>query len=133
MLYGPTISVIKLSILLLYLHIFAPSRRTRVLVYGGIIVVFVGNLTLYTLYAIFCIPRHEKSPLGLGTHQCFHQRVHLNLAAGIFNALTDYYILWIPLPIVWGMNLPLKKKIGVALVFLQGLLYDIKSLLSILC
>ena len=125
MVYGPTIILIKLSIFLLYLHIFAISRRTRGLIYGGIIVVLVGNITTTTLIGVVCTPQHgDNWAETYGSRRCYQQSVDTNLSVGLLNAITDFYILWIPLPLVWHLNLPTRKKIGLVLVFLQGLLYD---------
>lgn len=125
MLYGPTISLIKLSILLLYRHIFAPIRRTTWLVYGGIFVVLLGNSITTALLGAFCFPlRRVNLSISIEMQQCIHRGVDVNLVAGLFNAGTDYYVLWIPLPLVWSLNLPRQKKIGIMLIFAQGLLYD---------
>jgi len=44
------------------------------------------------------------------------------LAQGIFNTMSDFYVLAIPLHMVWGLNLPLHRKVGVSAIFLAGLL-----------
>lgn len=128
MLYGPTVFLIKLSIFLLYLHLFAPSRRTRSLVYIGIVVVFVGNTVTTVLFGATCILRAgEDWAESHDSPRCV-QSVEIGLASGLFNAITDYYVLWIPLPLVWNLNLPLRNKIGLGLIFMQGLLYDTRFL-----
>ncbi|MCJ1346583.1 hypothetical protein MMC31_004801, partial [Peltigera leucophlebia] len=41
---------------------------------------------------------------------------------GIFNIVSDFYVLVLPLPVVWKLQLPLRKKIAVSAVFMTGLL-----------
>lgn len=125
MLYGPTVFLIKLSIFLLYLHIFAVSRRTRLLVYCGIVIVLVGNAIPTAIFGAACIPRvGEYWSQSFTSRRCHEESLETGLAAALINAITDYYVLWIPLPIVWKLNLPLRKKIGLVIIFMQGLLYD---------
>lgn len=125
MVYGPMIILIKLSIFLLYLHIFAINRRTRGLIYGGIIVVLVGNITTTTLFGVFCTPQDgDNWAETYRSPRCYQRSSDAALSVGLLNVITDFYILWIPLPLVWHLNLPTRKKIGLVLVFLQGLLYD---------
>jgi hypothetical protein len=42
------------------------------------------------------------------------------IAQGIGNILLDLYALVLPLPVVWGLHLPLKKKLGLMIIFLTG-------------
>ncbi|KAK8041075.1 Satratoxin biosynthesis SC1 cluster protein 4 [Apiospora phragmitis] len=42
-------------------------------------------------------------------------------ATGVFNIIPDFFILWIPLPPVLRMNMPLARKIRIALTFGLGL------------
>jgi hypothetical protein len=44
----------------------------------------------------------------------------LNEARGTVNIITDVYLLLIPLPVVWQLRLPTKKKLGVWFIFLSG-------------
>ena len=47
--------------------------------------------------------------------------VRVSIAHGWFGLLSDLYIFFLPLPVLWGLQMPLKKKLGVAAVFLTGL------------
>jgi len=49
-------------------------------------------------------------------------RLH-TLIIAVLGTVLDIYIWLIPLPLVFGLHLPLKKKLGVAIVFMVGILY----------
>lgn len=93
--------------------------------YGGIVIVLVGNSITTVLLGAACIPRDgEDWVIGIGSHRCQKRGLDIILASGFLNAITDFYVLWIPLPLIWNLNLPIRKKIGLVLIFMQGLLYD---------
>lgn len=113
----------KLSILLLYMKIFVPSRR------GG---VFWANQSLVWVNAMFyfgavialicqCIPRAKISNPTLAG-RCTD--VYLSfLISGVFNVLSDFFILVFPLWAIWHLQMPLKRKAGISFVFATGVLY----------
>ncbi|CAG8975816.1 hypothetical protein HYALB_00009396 [Hymenoscyphus albidus] len=41
---------------------------------------------------------------------------------GIFSTASDLYVLCIPIKLVWGLQLPFRRKLGVSAIFLTGLL-----------
>lgn len=121
--YCIAIMFAKLSILLLYMKIFVPSRR------GG---VFWVNQTLIYVNALFyfgavialicqCIPRAKISNPRL-PGRCTN--VYLSfMISGVFNVLSDFFILAFPLWAIWHLQMPLKRKFGVSVVFATGVLY----------
>lgn len=42
-------------------------------------------------------------------------------SAGALGALHDFAVILAPQPIIWGLQMPLKRKLGVSAVFLVGL------------
>lgn len=45
---------------------------------------------------------------------------HLTLVSGIVNVVVDFYLLLIPLPAVYKLRMPRKRKTGLMLIFLSG-------------
>jgi hypothetical protein len=43
-------------------------------------------------------------------------------ATGIFNMISDFYILLLPMPLIFGMLMPLARRIRIASIFGLGLL-----------
>ena len=118
--YGPTVFFAKLSLFLLYLRIFSPNRTMRLLIYAGISV----NLVYYVATAVgmmaFCLPRHGESwPLALLSQHC-HHAITMTYVQGIFNIVSDLFILVLPIPVVWRLQMPQRKKWGVFAIFATG-------------
>ncbi len=116
--------MIKLSLFLLILEIFGTLKWLRYLVYGGIVVTGLVYLPITVAIAAACSPRKGFSKAdylaAIGDPKCARNDF-LNTWPGIFNILSDFYILVIPLPAVWGLQLPTRKKIGISAMFLTGL------------
>ena len=122
MLYGPTVFFAKLSLLLLYLRIFSPDRWTRLFIYFGIGVIFIVYTVTASILVGLCIPRKGESwALGLLSSRC-RDTMAMTYVQGIFNIISDFYVLVLPLPVVWKLQLPLRKKVAVSAVFMTGLL-----------
>ena len=120
--YGPTVFFAKLSLFILYLRIFSPSRNMRLLIYFGIVI----NLCYYVATAVgmmaLCLPRHgEIWAVALYSHHC-HHAFTMTYVQGIFNIVSDLFLLILPVPVVWRLQMPQKKKWGVCAIFATGVL-----------
>lgn len=63
--------------------------------------------------------------MGMASAQCNRKDSvvqEISIATGIFNVLSDFYILIIPLPAVATLKVPKRTKIGVYLIFSTGAL-----------
>lgn len=121
--YNLTAFLTKLSLLLLYLRIFKPNKTTRYAVYLGVVVNFLFYLSTFIVMASFCIPRPHQSFLETIFGQRCQRANDLSYPQGIFGVVSDFYIFFLPMPAVFQLNLPMRKKIGVALIFMTGFLY----------
>ncbi|KAL8726422.1 MAG: hypothetical protein Q9181_006051, partial [Wetmoreana brouardii] len=61
------------------------------------------------------------------THRCFEQAKPLGFVQGVFGIVSDLFIWFLPLPVVWNLQMPTRKKIGVTTIFATGLLAVIAS------
>ena len=122
----PLIWFIKLSCFHLILVIFKILRWLRILVYLGILVSGLGLLSCTIAYCILCAPRDGTSPgsflAAMTSPRCANSK-KLSQAIGILNILIDFYLLTLPLPAVWPMQMPIRKKVGVMAIFLTGIVY----------
>lgn len=62
--------------------------------------------------------------LSLTPQKCINEEVHL-LAAGIINTTTDFLIVLLPVPTVFGLNLPFKQLLIVQGLFTGGVLASV--------
>lgn len=122
-LYGPTIFFAKLSIFLLYLRAFGPNRPVRYLTYLGIGINLAFHAGASFVYAYLCVPRPSETWLqGQTSHRCLDRATTMAYAQGIFGIVSDLFIWLLPLPVIWSLHMPLKKKVGVSAIFATGLL-----------
>lgn len=121
LLYGPIAFCAKLSLFLLYYRLFARHRWMRNLVYLGIASVGVMYMASMIVYGYLCLPRRGQSWIEAGfSSRCHKQFIMIGYVRGPFNLLSDLYLLLLPLPAIWQLHMPLRKKIGIAGIFFTG-------------
>lgn len=131
LLYSPIPFCAKLSLFLLYYRLFARHQWIRYLVYLGIgsaAAMFTAGMIVY---GYLCLPRRGQSWVEAGlSSRCHKQSIMICYVRGPFNILSDLYLLLLPLPAVWQLHLPLRKRLGIAGIFLTGSLW-VANLMSL--
>ena len=118
---------IEISILILYLRVFAPSRWARYWIYAGIGYIFSTSAILTTLFIAFCAPRTGESVRDQVTAPlCKHSSENLTLAAAAVNFIGDVYLMGLPLPMILKLQLSRNRRVSLIVVFMTGILYDTK-------
>lgn len=75
-----------------------------------------------TIFAIAqCSPRKKIWNPLMNTGHCIDTSAAY-LSTAIFNVITDFAILILPMPILWKLQMPRKKKIQTTAVFATGFL-----------
>ena len=125
-LYPVCAILVKCTLLILYLRIFRPSQRAQIMIWGGVAVIVVFYVCCIIVNTVLCVPHSgdggwlsEKSQA-----RCSQPELNLSVTQGVFSAVSDFYVLCIPLQMVWGLRLPKMRKVGVSSIFLTGLLYE---------
>lgn len=122
--YCFTTFIIKLSILLQYLKIFPPVHKTDLMYWGTYLLIWL-NLGFYIadIFAelFLCSPREKYWNVLITTGHCYSATT-VNIASGIFNTISDFLTLLLPQRVIWKLQMPLKRKLGVSAIFLTGLL-----------
>lgn len=117
--------MIKLSLFLLLLEVFGTLRWLRLMVFAGIIVTGLAYFSIMVAMAALCSPRHGYSKVdyfsAMSAPKCARNDF-VNTWPAIFNILSDLYLLVLPLPAVWGLRLPTRKKVGISAIFLTGIM-----------
>lgn len=114
-------TAIRCSILFLYTHIFSSSRAFRYVCYammGACILWAVGDILTV---ALLCRPisfNWDKTVDGsCGDINAAYLAVHsLNFAI-------DAGIAVLPVPVLWGLQMPTANKVGIMVMFALGALY----------
>ena len=120
--YTVTILLIKLSIILFLLRLF-PVASFRPFAYITMFVV-VGNYVPTAIISIVsCNPPSKTWDLTIVKGSCINKNAFY-VASSVINVVTDIMIYLLPLRTVWTLQLPLRQRLGLLLVFMTGLLYD---------
>ena len=123
--YGTTAFFAKVSILFQYSRIFNPTGRGNlplfVAIRIGIISIFILYFVIMSLDIFQCIPIEKSWNKLITTGHCFDFNAAYK-TTGIFNVLSDFAILIMPMPCVWNLNMPLRKKLLTMGVFGLGFL-----------
>lgn len=121
--YTFTLLFSKAAILLQWLEIFSPKGTHRPFFWICHVLLWI-NILFYVSALVagnlICMPFqriYDKTVPGY----CWNGRP-LNLAIGSFNVISDFLLLLLPQRAIWTLNMPTKKKAGIALIFAIGII-----------
>ncbi|KAF2867684.1 hypothetical protein BDV95DRAFT_646623 [Massariosphaeria phaeospora] len=118
-LYNPAIFFTKLSILFLYHRIFPSRTFTRVL-WGVGAFILAYSITSAMVNLLQCVPIAANwNPKLAATAKCVDFGSEL-IALSTINAVTDFVLLVLPMPILWRLHVNLEKKIKLMVMFALG-------------
>ncbi|KAM0569829.1 hypothetical protein ACHAP9_004456 [Verticillium nonalfalfae] len=126
--YVICLSLAKLSILCFFLRIF-PNRVFRIITYS--VMIFIGmSTTVFVFLQIFQCSPIEYNWLGwkgtFGSFRCLNVNTLVYTAAG-FSIAQDVIILVLPLPLLFGLNMSWRSKMGIMVMFSLGIFILITS------
>jgi len=120
-LWGVTTCVIKFSVLTFYLDIFE-NRLFKRCVYVVMVVTALLFCAVILGTCLLCTPfRYAWDKTIVGGHCADSTKNYL--AVGIVNMIIDFAIVGLPMPILWGLQMPTNKKIAISTILALGLLY----------
>ncbi|KAL8784312.1 MAG: hypothetical protein Q9195_009091 [Heterodermia aff. obscurata] len=122
-LYCIILCFIKISILLQYLRIFVPNRKGSMPLYMAIHVLTWSNFGFYLVSTIFeitmCSPRKKIWNPLMKTGHCYDANA-VYVATGIFNVVSDFAILILPIIPISKLQMSSKRKIMMIAIFAAG-------------
>ena len=117
--YSFAITCVKMSVLLLYRRIFITASFRRVSVIVGI-ACLLWFIIEFFMDVFQCRPfKAAFEPFLLFTDQCIDLQ-SFYWGVTIANLGLDVVILYMPLYMVWGLQLPTKQRLTLAGIFLLG-------------
>lgn len=121
-LYSLALFFTKFSLMLLILRVFCSvDRDTFYWLTQALIVVNSLFYLLFFFIPIFvCSPRSKIWNPDIPGH-CLRIK-DLYLASAIFNSFSDIAMLSVPLYLIWKLQMSVRRKVGVSLIFLTGAL-----------
>ena len=119
--FGTTITVTKISLLLFYHRIFPARRMTRLCIVGGVLII-LWWLSSILLVALSCFPVQYNWDKTIPGGHC--PLLINNVAYGVTasNLCTDLFVFFLPIPELWGLKMTTTKKLGLCFTFLLGAL-----------
>lgn len=123
-LFGVVITTVKLSILLFYRKVFATNsgntlNQRIIQVMAVTCIVWFVTVTFVVIFQ--CHPIHAYWDQFAMPPYCMDNPT-VFLGYELTNLFSDVFILCIPLPIVWRLNLQTSKRISLTGIFLLGAL-----------
>lgn len=124
-LYIVAITFVKLSLLLFLYRIFHVDRKFRLVawVLGAILAIWGTIAVFLSIFA--CRPVAASWNFKLQNDprtRCSPKSYDTANAYGFCNIITDVVLMIMPVPLVWNMQMALKRKLGIVLVFATGAL-----------
>ena len=130
----PTFLFAKNTFFIMYLDIFGPWRWLKICAYVGAIFTTLcyGAFTLLNL--ICATPRHGETLLSHEESNIERLIIVTGVPLAVFGLLVDLYIFVLPIIAVSRLQLPTRRRVGIILVFMTGLLQVLVHLLqAIVC
>jgi hypothetical protein len=111
----------KAAILALYIRLFGTVRWLRLTSYGLILFTFLFYWSNVAIAATFCLPRNGAPWDATALARC-GSPVASVVVNGVFGVVADLVLFVLPFPVLYKLQLGRRKKIGLGIVFLVGLL-----------
>ncbi|KAL4930776.1 CFEM domain-containing protein [Aspergillus undulatus] len=127
-LYCICIAIVKCSILMLYLRLF-PNREMRIASYITLGATVVWGVVAFFVLLFSCKPISYYWNEWDGEHEgtCLSHNKIL-LAHSTINIILDVVVLVIPVPTLLTLQMPLRKRLGVAAMFVVGIAVTVISI-----
>ncbi|KAL8815758.1 MAG: hypothetical protein Q9223_005138 [Gallowayella weberi] len=113
----------KLSLLLFLYRIFRVERKFQIAAWALGTILVVWTVISFCLMIFACRPLKASWDITAQLDpktKCKPAAYNTLNIQGICNILTDFGLLFLPIPMVWRLQMSLKKKLGVAAVFATG-------------
>ena len=110
----------KQTVLLLYLRLFGVRRSFKYFTWSAMFFVFGYLFSNFWSQIFACSPPAKYwNPDIPG--RCLDSLVE-GRVYGLMNIVSDFFIMILPLPMIWNLQLSWKGKVGISLVFLGGVM-----------
>ncbi|KAI1383463.1 uncharacterized protein F4822DRAFT_420702 [Hypoxylon trugodes] len=119
-LYAASLSLIKISIILMFMRIFF-TRRFKIASLTVIIFTVIWMLLAVLINLLICHPIDVNWTFPAGERSCGDLRAAF-AAEGIIDIVNHIAILMLPLPMIWKLGMEIRYKVVTVCIFCIGLL-----------
>ncbi|KAL8662642.1 MAG: hypothetical protein Q9168_008225 [Polycauliona sp. 1 TL-2023] len=124
-LYVVALTLAKLSLLIFLYRIFRVDKRFRIATWilGVTLTVWAIITVFLAIFACRPVAASWNAKLMLDPKtRCYPKSWNTMNIFGFCNIITDFALIIMPMPLVWRMQMDRKKKVGLVLVFVSGVL-----------
>lgn len=127
----PALGLIKATIFLQYYQLFNPIRWMRICVMSGLVVTVLFYTAITITYISLMAQRPGETVAGTILSQHWVEAYNFFVPPGIVGTILDWYLLILPIPMVFNLNMTLAKKLAVLSIFMTGGLAAVASIVSL--
>lgn len=113
-------ATIKLTFLFLYRRVFSPQKTYKYTIDGGIAFIICATTSLFFASVFACVPVARTWDEAVDGH-CINPD-SIDYLSGVVNAVVDLYIIILPVSLLWGLKMSVRRKLQLSIVFGLGLL-----------
>lgn len=115
--------LIKLSLLFLWKRIFSRARLFVIFCWVMIGVISAWCIAFFFSTLFQCGTQWDWNwaPIGFFLTECA-DTLDMLTAFTATDLFTDFIIMFMPVPLIWKLRMPMRKKLGVTSIFMVGLL-----------
>jgi hypothetical protein len=121
LLYLITGGVTRLSYLIFYKRLFTTNARSKIPIWFGIVLVSIITVVTFLLAMLRCIPIAGQWNNSIEDAKCIAPP-NLAKTTAACAVVADIYILVLPFPFLWKLQMNLAKKLRLLAVFAVGLI-----------
>lgn len=126
--YNISLTLTKISIVLLYLRLFQGTERRWIFTVLGMVILY--GLWVFCVSTFNCNPISAAWDLTAVNPRCL-PKAPIWFTNASLNIITDFAIFLLPIPVIKKLNLPKRHKIGVVGVFAVGFFICIVSIMRL--
>ncbi|PVH91991.1 hypothetical protein DM02DRAFT_663392 [Periconia macrospinosa] len=133
-LYLVIIALVKCAILLEWVNLFVPRGQSNYfswISYATCVAISLYSIILFSMNFANCTPFESNWNQLSPNRFCRFKVPHFALASAIVNSILDVVPLLLAQKVIWGLKLPNKKKLGVSIMFLVGIIGFASALLRV--
>ena len=118
--YRTALTLIKTSIVIFYLRVFRVYRTWwRMALWFAFFMLWVWYIAFSAMALFRCRPISRAWKIPGPSGQCLRSQP-ITLASRITDVVMDVWILILPIPMLWGLQMRLLRKVGITAVFILG-------------
>jgi len=129
---GPGTFFAKASVLFLYRRVFSGSdKRFKIIIWITMGWCFALYWVNVPLQAGFCAPFKGQGWADTSVYARCSRFLPFAIVQGTLNVIVDFWMLYIPLPIIWSLKMQRNKKLWIGGIFLTGILGCVASVIGL--